>query len=348
MFRFATIGTGRIVEQFLQGAAHEPRFEWEVCYSRTQESAQSFIERVFDSTPLLRGKPRIITSLEQLAEDASVDAVYVASPNSFHTPQTLAMLDGGKHVLCEKPFAANTQQAQIMIERAKGKTTKQGQPIALMEAMKTTLLPNFEQVRKALPRIGTIRRYFAQFCQYSSRYDSFKNGIVANVFDPAKNGGSLLDLGVYGIAPMVHLFGLPSGPEEIQNCISTQHYQLSSGVDGMGTLLVQYGEAATKVPSAEFLATIVHSKISASALPTEIQGEQGAIVIDKLSTMIHPHLILRDGTQEDLSVPTCADDMYYEIHEFCNLIESGRAQSDINSWDRTLDVMRICDAAKNQ
>ncbi|MDD4920224.1 MAG: Gfo/Idh/MocA family oxidoreductase [Bacteroidales bacterium] len=317
MIRFATIGSNVIVDSFLRGAAHDPRFFLQAIYSRTQERASEFAGR--------HRARKTLTSLEALAADPQVDAVYIASPNCCHAPQAILMMEHGKHVLCEKPLAPSLAEGKAMTEAARCNG------VVLLEAMKTTLMPNFFQVREALPRLGTVRRVFAQFCQYSSRYDNFKKGVVSNAFRAAMGTGALRDLGVYGLAPLVHLFGMP---QELQASATL----LSTGVDGQGTVLLTY-------PGME--AVVAFSKISDSFLPSEIQGENGRILIGKLSTMKNPVLELRDGTTTDLTVPTIVDDMYYEVKEFIDVIESGAKESAVNTHQRSLDVLELVDRAGN-
>ncbi|HRW94451.1 MAG TPA: Gfo/Idh/MocA family oxidoreductase [Bacteroidales bacterium] len=315
MIRFATIGSNVIVDSFLRGAAHDPRFQLQAVYSRTQERATEFADKY--------GVKHTYTSLEALAADPHVDAVYIASPNCFHAPQAMLMMEHGKHVLCEKPLAPSFAEGKAMTREAR----RHG--VVLMEAMKTTLLPNFFRIKEALPQIGTVRRFFAQFCQYSSRYDNFKKGIVSNAFRAGMGNGALRDLGVYGLAPLVHLFGMP---QQLQ----ASAILLSTGVDGQGTVLMTY-------PGME--AVVEFSKISDSFLPSEIQGENGRILLGKLSTVKDPVLVMRDGTTTDLSVPTIADDMYYELKEFIDVIESGAAESAVNTHQRSLDVLQLVDRA---
>jgi scyllo-inositol 2-dehydrogenase (NADP+) len=315
MIRFATIGSNVIVDSFLRGAAHDPRFVLQAVYSRTQERADEFAAQY--------GAKKTFTSLIALAADPQVDAVYIASPNCFHAPQAILMMEHGKHVLCEKPLAPSFAEGKAMTQAAR----RHG--VALMEAMKTTLMPNFFRVKEALPHIGPARRFFAQFCQYSSRYDNFKKGEVSNAFRAGMGNGALRDLGVYGLAPLVHLFGMP---QQLQASATL----LSTGVDGQGSILMTY-------PDME--AVVMFSKIMDSFLPSEIQGENGRIVIAKLSTVKNPVLELRDGTTTDLSVPTLEDDMYYELKEFIDVIESGTGESGINTHQRSLDVLRLVDRA---
>ncbi|GJM74690.1 hypothetical protein HMSSN036_69060 [Paenibacillus macerans] len=102
-----------------------------------------------------------------------------------------------------------------------------------MEALKSTLMPNFRAVQDNLYKIGRVRRYFSSYCQYSSRYDAFKEGKVLNAFNPAFSNGSLMDLGVYCIYPMVTLFGKPES-------VQASAVMLPSGVDGEGSLIARY------------------------------------------------------------------------------------------------------------
>lgn len=347
--RFATIGSNFIVDSFLRGAAHEERFEYAAVYSRNEDRAREFAQRY--------GVDKIYTSLESLACDKDIDAVYIASPNVCHASQAIMMMEYGKNVLCEKPLAPSYAEVLSMVETAR----RHG--VTLLEAMKTTLLPNFFAVRDALPKIGKVRRFFAQFCQYSSRYDSFREGILLNAFNPEMKGGALLDLGVYGVAPLVHLFGMPTKVQSSETELSTQaglyvgarlpsetgsvpeaglHSQsvasasprldAGNGIDGQGTLLLTYPEME---------GVIMYSKISDSSLPSEIQGEEGRIIIDKLSQMTNPHIEYRDGCSENISVPTIEDNMYYEIREFIDLILAGQIESSENTFERSLQVARI-------
>jgi len=112
-----------------------------------------------------------------MAVSDEIDAVYIATPNSFHADQVVLFFKNSKHVLCEKPMAANAAEAAKMIQEAKDHN------VLLMEAMKSTLLPNFKAIQNNLHKIGPIRRYFASYCQYSSRYDAYKKGTVLNVFN---------------------------------------------------------------------------------------------------------------------------------------------------------------------
>ncbi|WP_134683037.1 Gfo/Idh/MocA family protein [Brevibacillus migulae] len=318
MVRFGVIGTNWITEEMLRAGQEVSSFQFTAVYSRTADRAAEFAQKFGVST--------IFTDLTEMAQSEEVDAVYIASPNSLHAQQAITLMNHGKHVLCEKPMASNAREAKEMIEAAR----RNG--VVFMEALKSTLLPNFAAIRENLPKIGEIRRYFASYCQYSSRYDAYKAGTVLNAFKPEFSNGALMDLGVYCLYPLVVLFGKPER-------ISAHAMMLESGVDGEGSILLSYqGKDAV----------IMYSKITNSDLPAEIQGEQGTMVIDRISNPQHVQIRYRDGRVEDVSVAQEKHSMSYELAEFVGLIENRKQQSEINSHENSLVTLEIMDEARKQ
>lgn len=318
MISFGIIGTNWITDRFLAGAALDPRFQLSAVYSRTEERATEFAGKY--------NIPHTYTDMDAMFAGGEIEAVYIASPNSFHAEYAIAAMNRGIHVLCEKPIASNSRELEAMIDAAK----RNG--VLLMEALKSTLMPGFGAVREGIGRIGTVRRYFANFCQYSSRYDAYRAGTVMNAFKPEFSNGSLLDIGIYCLYPAAALFGRP-------NAVKASGFMLESGVDGEGSILLQYDDMD---------AVVIYSKITSSAIPNEIQGEDGNLVIDKISEPETVHLKFRDGRTEDLSKPTAEHNMFYEVEEFISLIEAGKSESAVNSHELSRIVMEIMDEARAQ
>lgn len=316
--RFGIIGTNWITERFIEAAQELNEFSLTAVYSRTEERASEFAAKF--------KVEHTYTDLDQFVTSNHFDAVYIASPNSFHKDQAIQCMMHGKHVICEKPMASNLKEIQEMIDVAKK------QKVVLMEALKTTLLPNFISIQENLHKIGKVRRYIASYCQYSSRYDKYKEGIVLNAFKPEFSNGSLMDIGIYTIYPMVVLFGAP-------HSVKANAFLLESGVDGQGSVLFQYNEMD---------AVVTHSKISNSYTPAEIQGELGTIVIDKIHTPEKIQIFYKDGTVEDISVAQKENSMYYEAAEFINLIQQQQSQSSNNSHQHSLDTHKILDTVRQQ
>lgn len=316
--KFGIIGTGFIVDRIIEAAKEEPRIKINAIYSRTLEKAADFAQKY--------NIPYIFTSLAEMASSAVIDAVYIASPNAFHASQSILFMEHGKHVLCEKAFASNAAEAEQMIAASKKYN------VTLMEAMKSTPTPAFMHITERLKDIGKVRRYFASYCQYSSRYDKFKEGIVLNAFKPELSNGAVMDIGVYTIYPMVVLFGKPLK-------ISASGIKLSTGVDGQGVVNFEYKD---------MLATVIYSKIADSSLPSEIQGEDGTIILDRIDFITQAELKSRKSKSIIISKPSPHDEYYYELKEFVELIKGHRRESDINSHQNSLITMEIIDEIRKQ
>ncbi len=315
--RFGVIGTNFITDMLLTGAFQDSRFELSAICSRTQQRADEFAAKY--------NIPHTFTSLLDMAKSDVVDAIYIATPNSTHAEFSILCMNHGKHVLCEKPFASNAREVKQMIDAAK----RNG--VALMEAMIATINPNFEIIKNHLHEVGDVRRYFGSYCQYSSRYDKYKEGIILNAFKPELSNGAIMDIGVYTIYPMIALFGKPQG-------ITAQGMLLSTGVDGQGSVSFKY-------PGME--ASVAFSKIADSYLPGIIDGEKGSLIIDKIQT---PESVeFRNRTEHrNLGVTFDRDIYYYEIAEFINLIEQGRQESEINTWNISLATIEVIDEIRRQ
>lgn len=318
MIRFGIVGTNWITEKFIEAASKIENFRLTAVYSRTQERAEEFAGK-FQVT-------NTFTDLEEMAKSDSIDAVYIASPNSVHAEQSILFMNNGKHVICEKPLASNSDEVERMVDSA---TKNQ---VVLMEALKTTFIPSFISIKENLHKIGPIRRYLAGFSQYSSRYDKYKEGIVLNAFNPAFSNGALMDIGVYCIYPMVYLFGKPTD-------LKANSFMLDSGVDGQGSIVFSYPD---------FEGIVTYSKISNSFIPSEIQGEKGTIVFDKVSSPSKVTIHYNDGTVEDISKPQVENTMYYEAKEFIDLIQNQQLESSINKHETSLISIQLMEEARKQ
>lgn len=318
MIRFGIIGTNWITERFILAALETEEFTLTAVYSRTEDKGNTFAAQY--------NNPKVFTNIEEMASSDLIDAVYIASPNSFHAEQAILCMNHGKHVLCEKPMASNATEMKEMIKVAREND------VLLMEALKSTLMPNFKIMKDNLYKIGQVRRYFAGYCQYSSRYDAFKQGTILNAFNPIYSNGSLMDLGIYCLYPMVTLFGKPDEVHAVG-------VMLSSGVDGEGSMVMKYNDMD---------AIVMHSKITDSYLPAEIQGENGTMVIDKISQPYDVKIHYRDGTIEDLTRPQLHESMYYEIQEFIGLLARGQRDGSTNSHANSLAVAEVMEEARRQ
>lgn len=327
MVRFGIIGTGRISDWVLKGAAQDSRICITAVCSRTVEAAEAFISR----NPLA-DKARIYTAVKEMAADPEVDAVYIGTPNQTHCPYAITCLEAGKHVLCEKPLALNAAEGRMMIEAAQRKG------LLLMEAMVSTLNPNFRALSSRIDEISPIRQYTSSFCQYSSRYEALKQGEVASSFKPG-TAGAMRDIGVYTLYPAVALFGRPSAVHG-----KLQMFRTAEGdTDVHGTAHLEFKGMD---------AVLTWSKVCDSFQPTEIAGERGNLILDEIhiahKAEMVPHAAPTSGQGPKpgrtlISEGLTFNEYYYEFKEFADLMEQGQTESACNSLQTSLIVLEIID-----
>ncbi|WP_435955455.1 Gfo/Idh/MocA family protein [Dryocola sp. BD626] len=290
MIRFAVVGTNWITRQFVDAAHESGHYKLTAVYSRTLEQAQAFA----NDYPV----EHLFTDLDAMAQSDAIDAVYIASPNALHAPQSILFLNHKKHVICEKPLASNIREVEAAIACARDNQ------VVLFEAFKTASLPNFIALQQALPKIGKVRKALLNYCQYSSRYQRYLDGENPNTFNPAWSNGSIMDIGFYTLATAVALWGEP-------HSVHATATLLESGVDAHGSVQMNYGE---------FDVNLLHSKVSDSVIPSEIQGEAGSLVIEKISECQRITFVPRGGKPQDLSLPQHINTMLYEAETFARLV----------------------------
>lgn len=319
MINLAVIGTNWISEKFVEAALQSQQFQLSAVYSRQLESARNFVPQ-HQSTNC-----NFYNDLSELGCDKTIDAVYIASPNSLHFEQAMLMIGFGKHVICEKPIASNISQAIKMYSSAEAHN------VVLFEAFKTEFLPNFLVLKKNLAAIGTLRSVYISYCQYSSRYQKYLNGENPNTFNPAYSNGSIMDIGFYCVSSAISLFGKP---ERVQASAKL----LDSGVDAHGTVIFEYPN---------FLLTIQHSKVSDGKIESEIQGEDGVILINQISECNGYNIQKRGATSFDnVSVEQGGNSMLYEAIVFAEQIKAGTMSKSIVK--RSLAVAEVTTEIRRQ
>lgn len=181
MVRIGLLGASRIAPPAVIDAAHHvERVEVVAVAARDRHRAEAFaaehaIAGVFDS-------------YEALVESDQIDAVYVGLPPSVHEAWTVAALEAGTHVLCEKPFACTTAQAIHMVEVAE----RTG--LVLCEAFHWRYHPLAARLAAVLAggRIGPVRHIEAVFSVPIPDVSDLRH-------DPRLGGGAMMDLGCYAV-----------------------------------------------------------------------------------------------------------------------------------------------------
>jgi predicted dehydrogenase len=155
--------------------------------ARDMDSAQAFADK--------HGIARAHGSYEALIADPDLDAVYVLLPTSFHGKWTRAALDAGKHVLCEKPFAANAAEAREIAELA-AKSDR-----VVMEAIQFRYHPLTLAVEQIIAsgELGKLERVDIALCVLIPKFSG-------NCYNYSFAGGAMMDAGSY-VVNMLRTFG---------------------------------------------------------------------------------------------------------------------------------------------
>ncbi len=315
-YRWGILGTGKIARRFLQAASSVPEAQVVAVGSRTQERADAFGSSF--------GIPKRYGRYEDVLNDPEVEIVYVATPHSLHFEQVCAALSAGKHVLCEKPFTLNAQQAEQAIARARqaGRFVMEGMWTRCFPVMRAVV----ERVRNGA--IGEVRLVQADF-GFQPPFDP-----ESRLFNPELGGGALLDVGIYPVALAFQFLGAPQQIVSLATLGQTR-------VDELDGIVFQYANGALAVLTAALrVNTPKHAYLC---------GSEGMVHFPapwwKPSEAF---LIRHDGSQEHLSFPYEGDGLQFEIRHVHDCLAEGLTESPWMPLDETLAIQRVLDTLRRQ
>jgi predicted dehydrogenase len=313
--RWGIIGCGRIAAAFAEGLKPLPDGRLAAAASQTREKAEAFCEKF--SVKVCHG------SYEALVEDHGVDVVYIATPHRFHFDHALLALEHGKHVLCEKAFTLNASQAQVLIHSARERK------LFLMEAMWTRFLPCTQRLLEFLGGggIGEIRMVKADLCKI------FPRDLEDRFFNRELGGGSLLDLGVYGISFARFVYG--QAPSDIQGAALIG----DSGVDEQTAILLTHEGGRHAILSSSLI----------TALPPDmfIAGDEGYIHVPNFTRPARFQIHRAGKEPEIVEVPYESTGLNYEAAEVMRCIQAGKIESDLLPLRSTLENMKVMDRIRS-
>lgn len=264
-------------------------------------------------------------SYSQVLQADDVDIVYIANVQSAHFQTVISALDADKHVLCEKPFALNAEEARLMFQRARQKN------LFLMEAMWSRFLPHIIEVLKMINdgAIGDPRYLLADHGQWVYRKVNHR------LLDPEKGGGALLDLGVYPVTLSHLILGKPEK-------VTARGQFTSTGVDSDVAMILDHRSGATSL-----LHTTLESVTSTRAT---IAGTLGRIEIDR--SFYAPtgfNFFGHNGSTfryENPLVESGYVGLGEQVREVARCISEGLIESPLRPHRDTLEVMEILDQVR--
>lgn len=281
--------------------------------SRSMERAEEFAKQW--------GFEKAYGSYEEMLDDEAVDIVYVASPHSYHFVHTKMCLEHGKHVLVEKPFTVNAQQAQELISLSKDKG------VLLAEAIWTRYMPSRSMLNEVLDSgvIGTPTSLVANL-GYPMRHKE-------RLCKPELAGGALLDVGVYPIHFSLMVFRSRITKLDATAVMSPEGVDWTNSV----TLTFDDGELA-----------VLHSTMLS---PTDrlgvIYGDKGYVEVLNINNC---EAIRVYNTEHKMiathKVPEQINGYEYEVLACMKAIAQGEIECGDMPHSETLRVMQILDSIR--
>ncbi len=263
-------------------------------------------------------------SYEELVNDSTIDAIYIATPHPAHHDNVILALNAGKPVLCEKPFAVNAAEAQAMVDAASHNK------VALMEAMWARFLPHYAKVREIIASgvLGPILSIHADHGQRLADQN------IPRLVDPHLAGGALLDLGIYPISFAHMILGNPQS-------IKSTAVMTDKGVDAQTSMIFTYDNGAQSV--------LTTTMIEQTPCRAVVAGLHGWLEIDR--TFYNPasmRVILNDGSVTQYPSTYIGHGLREQAESFKRLVQSGKFESEILSWQDTIDIMKTMDTVREQ
>lgn len=315
--KIGTIGTGRIVEEFLSAVEMIDGAECTAVYSRKKSTAEPLAQKFNVKT--------IHTDLTQLYNDPNVEVIYIASPNSLHFEQSYEALSHGKHVICEKPFTSTTEETERLIHLAEEKS------LMLFEAIKNIHLPNYQLIGEHIHRIGKVKFIQCNYSKYSSRYDALLKGETPNVFNLEFAGGALADLNIYNLHFLVGLCGLPKNIHYTAN----KH---PNGIDTSGIVVMEYPDYITEC---------VAGKDAHSLSFVLLQGESGYIYVKNDANGCDEIIVHTKDKDYHLNNQTVDNHLYFETKVFKEIIEQNDFDRCRALLNHSREVMKVYEEARH-
>lgn len=313
--RWGIIGAGFIAGKFVNAASRHTNSKVVAIASRERKKAEEFAAK--------NGVPQIKVGYEALVEDPEIDAIYVATPHSFHKEHALLAIAAGKPVLVEKPFTRNEREGQEVFDSARNSR------VFAMEAMWSLFLPHIAAIRGVIARgeLGEIIHVHADHGQF------FPFNPEHRIYNRDLSGGALLDLGVYPISFVQNILGEPTA-------ITSVGVMTETNVDGQLSIIFGYSNRTQ--------ATVYSTMWGLTSISARITGTEGRLEVN--GPFLRPTsftVTRRDGTCWNFNAEV-QNGFQYEIAEVARCVSEGKIESRLLPHSSTIAVLRTMDEIRRQ
>ncbi len=317
--KLGIIGSGKIVREFLTITPYLKELKLKaLCGTRRSERILNELKSKYSIKDIFYNFDELLNS--------EVDTIYIALPNNLHFQFAKEALEIGKNVIVEKPITSTYKEAMILNDLAKQKQ------LFIFEAVTTQYLPNYKKIKELLPTLGSIKIVQCNCSQYSSRYNSFKEGNNVPAFDIKFSGGALMDLNIYNIHYVVGLFGKPKNVEYYPN--------IERGIDTSGILMLDYGT---------FKCICIGAKDCKTSIVNNIQGELGCIHQDTPTNVCESfQILMNDGASLLINENNYDHRMINEFNEFEDMIKNNNLIKCYQMLEHSLIASEILTIARKK
>ncbi|MBO5551287.1 MAG: Gfo/Idh/MocA family oxidoreductase [Lachnospiraceae bacterium] len=316
--KMAILGAGVIAGVMAETIAKMDEVESYAIGSRDKGKAQAFADKY--------GFAKAYGSYEEMLADPSVELVYIAVPHSHHHQWTIAALNAGKHVLCEKAFAINEKQTREMIELSE----KKG--LLLAEAIWPRYMPSRQMITEIVERgdIGRLRTISANL--------GYRIDMNERMVRPELAGGALLDLTVYVLNFASMVWG-----DDIKR-ISASCVMTDTGVDGQDSVMLEYQDGRMAN-----LFTTMYTLTNRMGL---ICGTDGFIEVQNINNPEQIRVYSPDRNGPELKacydVPEQITGYEYEVRACIKAIGEGKIECPEMPHSETIQIMCQMDQIRKQ
>lgn len=313
--RWGVISTGHIAQQFARDMKFVERSRIVAATSRTLANAEAYATRF--------GIESVHPTVDALLADDRVDAVYVATPHTLHIQNTLAAIEAGKPVLCEKPLTVGAGDAQRVAKAARDSG------VYVMEAMWTWFLP---AIRTAVDwidagRIGRLVQIKADFGYPMRPYSP-----DMRVYDASLGGGVMLDMGIYPVALAWLL--MRRQPDRVHAAFR----YAPNGVEDDVSALLDYGDVVATI------GTSFRCKLQNWGY---ILGEDGYIAIPNFWSAAGCRLFEGDTLVDSFEDGRESIGLNFETQAVVEDLLAGRMESSVVTLDDSIGFQRMMERIRD-
>jgi predicted dehydrogenase len=314
-YKWGILAPGKMSAKFTRGLKLLDNAELYAVGSRDYDRAKTFAAEF--------GFKKYYGSYEELAYDKDVEIIYIASPHSFHFEHAMLCLKNRKAVICEKAFAINSREVDLMINEARRNN------VFLMEALWPPFQPMYKKAIEAVHsgEAGKVLHLNARF-GFQAPYHP-----LDRKYNISLGAGSLLDIGIYAVIDAVTFLGVPS--EVIAKAAFSE-----TGSEESISVICSYPDGR--------MANLYSSFKTAAGIGCDILCEKGNIYFSRRRDMSQQFVRELNGKErEEYSLLPDGMGYHWEAIEVMRCLDNDLTESPVVPHSFSRDLMATLDMIRH-